>query len=84
MTQTHASRTFRGVVKEGGVVFEQGVRLPDGTPVLVTVEGAPRGAPQAVLAAMAEPPDVSHEDVEELLQGIERGKQSVRFGSPLD
>lgn len=84
MAQVDESKTFRGVVKGGGVVFEQGVRLPDGTPVLVTVEGAARGTPQAVMAAMAEPPGVTAEDVAELLQEIERGKRPVQFGSPLD
>ncbi len=84
MAHVDESKTFRGVVKGGGVVFEQGVRLPDGTPVLVTVESGARGTPQAVLAAMAGPPGVTAEDVAELLQEIERGKRPVQFGSPLD
>ncbi|MGE0710594.1 MAG: hypothetical protein AB7N76_27375 [Planctomycetota bacterium] len=84
MAQVDESRTFRGVVRGGGVVLEQGVGLPDGTPVLVTVDSAARGTPQAVLAAMAEPPGVSSEDVAELLQEIDRGKRPVQFGSPLD
>lgn len=85
MAQAHdESKTFGGVVKGGGVVFEQGVTLPDGTPVLVTVQSAVRGSPRAVLAAMAESSGVSDDDVAELLGEIERGKRPVQFGSPLD
>jgi hypothetical protein len=84
MAQVEDSKTVKGVVKGGGVVFEQGVTLPEGTPVLVTVQRSETGSPQAVLAAMAQSPGVSDEDAAELLGEIERGKRPLQFGSPLD
>ena len=84
MARAEDTKTFKGVVRGGGVVFEQGVALPEGTPVLVTVQRDATGSPQAVLAAMAQSPKVSDEDVAELLRGIERGRRPVQFGSPLD
>lgn len=84
VAQIEDSKTFKGVVKRGVVVFEQGVALPEGTPVLVTVQTEAAGSPQAVLAAMAQPPSVSDEDVAELLQEIDRGRRPVQFGSRLD
>ena len=77
-------KSFKGVVKGGGVVLEDGVSLPEGTPVVVTVQDTEIGSPQSVLAAVAAPPHVSAEDVTALLQAIENGKKPVRFESPLD
>ena len=78
------SKIFRGVVKGGGVVLVEGVSLPEGTPVLVTVQSGAPGSPEAVLAAMAQSPPLEAEDVAALLLEIERGKRPVQFDSPLD
>lgn len=76
-------RSFKGVVRGGGIVLEEGAALPDGTPVLVTVRKE-HGSPGAVLAAMTGEPRVEQEDVDALLAEIERGKRPVRFGSPVE
>lgn len=76
--------SYKGVVKDGAVVLDDSVRLPEGTPVIVTMQTPPSGTPQAVLAAMAQGPSVSHEDVSALLKEIELGSRPIRFISPLD
>jgi hypothetical protein len=35
-----------------------------------------------IIKAMEQPPHVTHEDVEALLQAIDEGKQPIRFESP--
>lgn len=77
------TKSLKGVVRDGGVVFEEGASLPEGTPVRITVESG-RGSPQAVLEAMGQPPHVSEEDVAELVKELERGKRPIQFDSPLD
>jgi hypothetical protein len=76
--------SYKGVVKDGAVVLDDSVRLPEGTPVIVTMQGAPTGTPEAVLAAMAQGPSLSQEDVSALLHEIERGRRPIQFSSPLD
>lgn len=74
----------RGVVRDGSVVLEEKVSLPEGTPVLVTIQNTAIGSPQAVLAAMAAEPRVADADVTALLLEIDQGRRPVQFGSPLD
>ena len=37
-----------------------------------------------IIKSMEQPPHVTHEDVEALLQAIDEGKQPIRFESPFD
>ena len=37
---------------------------------------------KGIIEAMEQPPHVTHEDVEALLQAIDEGKQPIRFASP--
>lgn len=82
--------TFRGIVRDGVVVPEEKLSVPDGTPVLVTLSDAvpasphPVGSPQAVLAALRQGPHPTEEDVAALMEEIRRGRQPLRFDSPLD
>ena len=39
---------------------------------------------QHIIKAMEQPPEVTHEDIEALLQAIKEGKQPIRFKSPFD
>ncbi len=45
MADSEDSKSFKGVVKGGGVVLESGVSLPEGTPVVVTVQDIEIGSP---------------------------------------
>ena len=76
--------SYKGVVKDGAVVLDDSVRLPEGTPVIVTMQAPQSGTPQAVLAAMAQGPSVSQQDVAALLREIELGRRPIKFSSPLD
>lgn len=84
MSRVEDEMSFKGVVKDGSVVFEEEVSLPEGTPVLITVRTETAGSPQTVLRAMAQPPHVGDEDVAALLHEIAGGRRPVQFGTPLD
>jgi hypothetical protein len=71
MTQT----AYRGVVRGGLVLLDQGTPLTDGTEVLVTPVSAPRGSPAAILAALENAPKVPPEWVDELEQLIAEGQR---------
>jgi hypothetical protein len=74
---------YKGIVKGRTVVLEAAADLAEGTEVLVTPLKAPRGSPQAVLAAIDAPPRIKPEDVNELMLLIEEGKRPVRYDNPL-
>jgi hypothetical protein len=82
--------TCKGVVRGNMVQLEPGVTLPEGTEVEIVVEdGAsrefpPKGSPQAILEAMDAPPHCTAEDVEALLQAIEKGRRPVKFAGIFD
>ncbi len=82
-SEHNSTGTYRGVIQDGSVVFEDDPQLPDGTLVQVSVRAATTGTPSAVLEAMSKPPHLATEDVAELLQEIEHGKRPVQFDSPL-
>lgn len=84
MADPDAQVTFKGVVKGGAVVLDDGVALPDGTQVVVTVEPSGAGSPLGLLTVMAQAPRLAEEDVAALVQEIERGKRPIQCGSPLD
>lgn len=75
--------TYKGVVKDNTVVFDEPVKLPEGTEVLVTPVELTRGSPQAVLAAMKSPPHLKKKDVEELRRLIKAGRLPTRYENPL-
>lgn len=79
-----SSTTYRGTIRNGQVVLDDGCALPDGTEVIVTLVEPRRGSPQALLAAMRAAPHVSHEAAEELRRIIEEGKQPVDWSNPLE
>lgn len=74
----------RGVVKDGSVVLDERLALPEGTQVLVTITHSQVGSPRAVLSAMTAAPQLGDDDVAALLHELDRGKRPVRFGSPLE
>lgn len=74
---------YRGVVREGAVILEQPGGLPDGTEVQVTPIEARLGSPRAILEAVESPPYVDPEAVDELMRGIEEGRQPVNRDNPL-
>lgn len=82
-TDAVARRAFKGIVRANTVVLGDTAEFPDGTKVLVTPLVARAGSPPAVLAAMAAPPDIATDAVDELMRCIEAAKRSVRFGDPL-
>jgi hypothetical protein len=71
MTQT----AYRGVVRGGVVLLDQGVPLTEGTEVLVTPVSMPRGSPAAILVALENAPKVPPEWVDELEQLIAKGRR---------
>jgi hypothetical protein len=73
---------YKGIVKGGTVVFDPG-ELPEGAEVLVTELEAKTGSPQTVLAVVDAPPHVRPEDVDKLMQLIQKGKRRVRYENPL-
>ncbi len=68
-------RTVHGQVKNGVVVLQNGVRLPDGTLVQVTPVTQATGDPLAVIAAMEAQPHLSAEDIAELQRALASGKR---------
>lgn len=86
--------TYKGIVKGKVVELEDHVTLPEGTKVEVVVKdlqdqelapsGYPKGSPQAILAIFDTPPHCAPEDVDALLEAIERGKRPVRFEGIFD
>ena len=85
---------YKGVVKGTVVELEDHVTLPEGTKVEVVVKdsqgeelapsGHPKGSPQAILAIYDQPPHCAPEDVDALLEAIERGKRPVNFKGIFD
>lgn len=66
---------YRGVVRGGVVLLDQGTQLTEGTAVLVTpVTGVP-GSPAAILAAVENSPKVPVEWVDELERLIAEGRR---------
>lgn len=86
--------TYKGIVKGKVVELEDHVTLPEGTKVEVVVKdseqeeitsgGYPKGSPQAILAIFDTPPRCAPEDVDALMEAIERGKRPVRFEGIFD
>lgn len=74
---------YKGIVKGRTVVLRKADDLPEGAEVLVMPVGPPSGSPRAVLRAMDAPPQISPEDVDELMRLIGEGKRPVRYDSPL-
>jgi len=72
--------TYKGVVRGGTVILEEGAGLPDGAEVVVTP--AP-GSVLAILTALRTAPKVSSEAVDELNRMIEEGKRPVSYANPL-
>jgi hypothetical protein len=70
---THTA--YRGVVRGGVVLLDQGTPLTEGTEVLVTPVSASRGSPAALLAALENSPKVPPEWVDELEQLIAEGQR---------
>jgi hypothetical protein len=64
-----------GLVKDGVVVLQNGVTLPDGTLVQVTPLSYQAGNAVAVIAAMDAEPHLSGEDIAELQRAIADGKR---------
>lgn len=75
---------YRGTVRGKMVVLDDGVDLPDGTPVVVMPEDPRKGTPAAVLAAAMAPPHLDEADTAELMRLIEEGKRPVDYSNPLD
>lgn len=69
--------------KGGSVLLEEAPQPPDGAGVIASPMEPPPGSAQAIRAALAESPPVSHEDVQELLRLIEESKRPVRHDNPL-
>lgn len=86
--------TYRGFVRGNMVELEKGVQLPEGEAVDVVVReqdtellapsGYPRGSRQALLAALDSSPHCTEEDVDTLMEAIERGKQPLCFAGVFD
>ena len=86
--------TYKGIVKGKVVELEDHVTLPEGTRVEVVVKdshgeelapsGHPKGSPQAILAIYDSPPHCAPEDVDALMEAIERGKRPIRFEGIFD
>ena len=75
--------TYRGVVKGGAIVLDDGVNpMPDGTEVIVTPIAAKRGTAAAILAAVNAGPRVSPEDIRELERAIEAGRRPLAVIEP--
>ena len=70
-----AQTAYQGVVRGGVVLLDPGTPLVEGTQVLVTPLGAPRGSPAAVLAALEKLPKVPPQWVDELEQLIAEGRR---------
>ena len=85
---------YRGIVRGSVVELEDKVVLPEGTQVEVVVKepqgeelglaGYPKGSPQGVLAAFDARPRCTAEDVDVLIQAIERGRRPLRFEGAFD
>jgi len=75
--------SYKGIVKGGTVLLEEDARLPEGTGVIVTPMQPRPGSAEAIMAALAESPPVSHEDVEELRRLIKEGRRPARHDNPL-
>lgn len=79
---------YRGVAK-GKIVELEDASLPEGTQVEVSIKQRPVGeiapgkfpkaSPHTLLAVLEVPPRCTSDDVEELIQSMQQGKQPVRF-----
>jgi hypothetical protein len=72
---------YRGVVRDGVVVLQNGAALPNGTLVEITPLAGVIGDSLALIAAMEAEPHLSAEDIAELRHAIAAGK---RPASPID
>ena len=68
---------YRGVVRGGVVRLNEQTPLTEGTEVLVTPLTSTRGSPSAILAALANAPQVPAEWVDELEQAIMAGRRPL-------
>jgi len=73
--------SFRGMVRGGSVVLDEGASLPEGMGVLVTPLPPAKGSPRAILAALKACPPVSHEAAEELRRLI-KGRMTCGLQQP--
>jgi len=86
--------TYKGIVKGKTIELEDPLELPEGTEVEVMVNvppgkelassGYPKGSGQALLHVWDTPSHCTPEDVDALLQAIDRGKRPVRFAGIFD
>lgn len=72
--------TYRGVASGNVVRLPETVKLPNGTPVQVVVEGkkSGRGNARAIARALAAAPRCAPADVDALSAAIAEGKKPVR------
>ena len=79
------AQTLRGVVRNGIIVLQGNMpSLAEGTEVLVTPVQPEKGSPAAVLAAVAAPPHVPREWVDELEALIAQGQRPPFKGDPFE
>ena len=71
------SESYHGVVQQGVVVLHDAPEIPDGTPVVVTRATHQRGTSSAVLDALAAPPHLSPDTVDELDRAMEAGTRPL-------
>jgi hypothetical protein len=78
-----STETYYGFVRNGTVLFPEGVPVPaEGTVVVVSAAPPHSGAPGHVLAAMAATPPVPKEWVDELERLIKEGEQPADMRNP--
>ena len=66
---------YRGIVRDGTIVLDEGAQLSDGVEVLVTPVPATPGSPSVLLEALDAAPRVPTEWVDELDRLIEEGRR---------
>ena len=75
-------QTYHGKVEGRTIQLDDDVKLPRGTEVVVTLRVARKGTPASVLAAAAEEPHISADDVNELLAVIRAHKKPASYEDP--
>ena len=80
--------TYKGVAKGKIIELEQPLPYRDGQPVNVLIEPSAeqfcRGSSASILQAMAEPPHLESQDVDELERAIENAALQVRTEGVFD
>ena len=73
---------YRGIAKGNVIELEESLPYPEGQPLNISVEISAvylkAGSPVAIRQAMAEPPHLNGEDVDELERAIAEGKLPVQ------